>query len=66
MIIFCKETKKNNTVEKYPFFTVAIGRDNLVTDHIYHELFQNKETFWLCFETFDTNGKFSRRDGSHL
>lgn len=64
MIITCKGTKKNNKVEKCSFLYYGNwGDENLITHQIYHESFQNKDSFWLGFDTSIQYGIFSGRDG---
>ncbi len=64
MIITCKGTKINGDVEKCPFLHDGNWGDRKLVQHqLHHESLQNKNSFWLGFETSLSFGKFSGRDG---
>ena len=64
MIITCKGTKINGDVEKCPFLHDGNWGDSKLVQHqLHHESLQNKNSFWLGFETSLSFVKFSGRDG---
>jgi len=67
LIITCKGREKNGQIEKCHFFHNGDwGDDKLVQHQLYHESLENKNLFWLGFETSLSFGKFSGRDGKRL
>jgi hypothetical protein len=64
LIITCKGMKKNGKVEECQFLHDGNWGDGVIVSHqIYHESLQNKNSFWLGFETSLFIGKSSGRDG---
>jgi len=64
LIITCKGSKKNGIIEKCNFLYDGDWGDSKVVNHqIFHESLQNKNSFWLGFDTSLSFGKFSGRDG---
>ncbi len=67
LLIICKGTKKNGKVEKCQFLYDGDWGDDAVVKHqLSHESLQNKNSFWLGFDTSLSFGKFSGRDGKRL
>jgi hypothetical protein len=64
LIITCKGSKKNGILEKCLFLHYGNWGDDEIVDHqIFHESLQNKNCFWLGFDTLLSFGKLSGRDG---
>ncbi len=67
LIITCKGTKKKGLVEKCQFmYNGNWGDDEVIKHQLFHESLQNKNSFWLGFDTSLSFGKFSGRDGKKL
>jgi hypothetical protein len=64
LIITCKGTKKNDKIEKCPFLYNGDWGDHELERHqLFHESLKTKNSFWLGFETSQSFGKYSGRDG---
>jgi hypothetical protein len=64
LIITCKGSKKNGIVEKCTFlYSGKWGDDEIVHHQKFHKSLENKNSFWLGFDTSLSYGKFSGRDG---
>ena len=64
LIITCKGSKKYGILKKCQFLHDGNWGDNEMIEHqIFHESLQNKNSFWLGFDTVLSYGKFSGRDG---
>jgi hypothetical protein len=63
LIITCKGIKKNGQIEKCSFlYDGNWGDSELINHQSFHES-QNKNSFWLGYDTSLSFGKFSGRDG---
>ena len=64
LIITCKGSKKDGILKKCQFLHDGNWGDNEMIEHqLFHESLQNKNSFWLGFDTVLSYGKFSGRDG---
>jgi len=64
LIITCKGTKKRGQIEKCPFIHEGNWGDDKLNQHqLFHESLEDKDTFWLGFDSTLFFGKLSGRDG---
>jgi len=64
MIIICKGIQKNNRFEKCAFLCDANWGDSILVEHQnFHKSFESSNYSWLGFDTPQSLGKFSGRDG---
>jgi len=59
--------KKNNRLEKCTFLYDGNWGDSALLEHEkHHKLLEDKNYFWMGFDTSFPFGKFSGRDGKRL
>jgi len=64
LIITCKGSKKNGIVKTCTFlYDGKWGDPEIIQHQKLHESLENKNLFWLGFDTSLSFGKFSGRDG---
>ena len=67
LIIICKGVRKTNKVEKCSFiYSGTWGDAQLVEHQKQHKLLESDSYSWLGFDTTQSLGNFSGRDGKRI
>jgi len=66
-MIICKGAKKPNKIEKCSFlYDGTWGDAQLVEHQKHHQLLENENYLWLGFDTSQSFGTYSGRDGKRI
>jgi hypothetical protein len=67
LIIICKGARKSSKVEKCSFLHSGNWSDLQLVEHQkHHQLLEDKNYSWLGFDTLQSFGNYSGRDGKRI
>ena len=67
LIIICRGVRKSNKIEKCGFLYDGIWGDAQLVEHQkYHQLLEDSNYAWLGYDTSQSFGKHSGRDGKRI